>query len=222
MNNYPQSIEEFLAAPYFERQFVSFFEDGFSENGRGAPANASQAESSPLQFQIAALPGGQPTVIFHVNLHFIFSLLQRYWRTSRVEVPLLLLPRSWAARLHLPLGHPRRKILYAGHPGDPETYIPIADFHRFSFEHKFSGFSAFSGTLARNRSLPDMSEDGVAKSLVRLRPACHTSRLMAQKGFAEAGAAAIKFCSRQSWKAARIGRGFPKASSGITMRPHGK
>ena len=34
MNNYPQSIEEFLAAPYFERQFVSFFDDGSSETGK--------------------------------------------------------------------------------------------------------------------------------------------------------------------------------------------
>jgi hypothetical protein len=41
-----------------------------------------------------------------------------------------------AAQLHFPVGHPRRKVAYIGHPVDPPVYIPVADFHRFLFEHK--------------------------------------------------------------------------------------
>ena len=26
--------------------------------------------------------------------------------------------------------------MYVGHPVDPTTYVPVADFHRFLFEHK--------------------------------------------------------------------------------------
>ena len=28
--------------------------------------------------------------------------------------------------------------MYAGHPAIPEVYVPLADFHRLTFEHKFS------------------------------------------------------------------------------------
>jgi hypothetical protein len=41
-----------------------------------------------------------------------------------------------AAELHFPVGHPRGKVAYIGHPVDPPVYVPVADFHRFLFEHK--------------------------------------------------------------------------------------
>jgi hypothetical protein len=41
-----------------------------------------------------------------------------------------------AAQLRFPVGHPRGKVAYIGHPIDPPVYIPVADFHRFLFEHK--------------------------------------------------------------------------------------
>jgi hypothetical protein len=49
-----------------------------------------------------------------------------------------LVPVSWtdAERLRFPIGHPRKNVVYIGHPVDPPAYIPIADFHRFLFEHK--------------------------------------------------------------------------------------
>lgn len=41
-----------------------------------------------------------------------------------------------ARGLRFPPGHPRRKVVYIGHPVDAGSYIPAADFHRFLFEHK--------------------------------------------------------------------------------------
>jgi hypothetical protein len=49
-----------------------------------------------------------------------------------------LVPVSWAEAetLRFPIGHPRKNVVYIGHPVDPPSYIPVADFHRFLFEHK--------------------------------------------------------------------------------------
>jgi hypothetical protein len=42
------------------------------------------------------------------------------------------------AQLRFPVGHPRKNVVYIGHPVDPSMYIPAADFHRFLFEHKMA------------------------------------------------------------------------------------
>lgn len=55
---------------------------------------------------------------------------------SKAKVPLLAITRSEAAALRFPVGHPRRKVVYVGHPIDPVMYIPMAHFHTFLFEHK--------------------------------------------------------------------------------------
>jgi len=51
---------------------------------------------------------------------------------------ILLIRKSWAPRFSLPPGHPRVGVVFVGHPAAPSNYIPIADFHRYTFEHKFS------------------------------------------------------------------------------------
>lgn len=40
--------------------------------------------------------------------------------------------------LKFPLGHPRNGVLYIGHPAKPDVYYTMAEFHRVTFEHKFS------------------------------------------------------------------------------------
>jgi hypothetical protein len=59
-------------------------------------------------------------------------------RNQMQEAGETLLPISSAdaSQLHFPIGHPRKNVVYIGHPVDPPTYIPVADFHRFLFEHK--------------------------------------------------------------------------------------
>jgi hypothetical protein len=49
---------------------------------------------------------------------------------------LLPVSEADAAQLHFPVGHPRKNVVYIGHPVDPRKYVPVADFHRFLFEHK--------------------------------------------------------------------------------------
>jgi hypothetical protein len=57
-------------------------------------------------------------------------------RLREVGEKLLTVSSADAEALHFPVGHPRKNAVYIGHPGDPPTYIPVADFHRFLFEHK--------------------------------------------------------------------------------------
>lgn len=57
-------------------------------------------------------------------------------RGSTVQGQLLAVKTSEAAALRFPVGHPRRKVVYVGHPIDPAMYMPIAQFHTFLFQHK--------------------------------------------------------------------------------------
>ncbi len=57
-------------------------------------------------------------------------------RGSSVQAQLLAVKTSEAAALRFPVGHPRRKVVYVGHPIDPVMYMPIAQFHTFLFQHK--------------------------------------------------------------------------------------
>ena len=49
-----------------------------------------------------------------------------------------VMPISWemARQLRFPPAHPRKDVVYVGHPVDAGSYIPVADFHRFLFQHK--------------------------------------------------------------------------------------
>lgn len=49
-----------------------------------------------------------------------------------------IVPIDWgtAGTLRFPPGHPRKHVVYVGHPVDAGSYIPAADFHRFLFQHK--------------------------------------------------------------------------------------
>lgn len=61
--------------------------------------------------------------------------LQRH-RRLRATRSLLEIDHTLAATLQFPIGHPRLDVVYAGHPADWRIYVPMADFHRFLFEHK--------------------------------------------------------------------------------------
>ena len=53
-----------------------------------------------------------------------------------VRGELLAVTPEEAAQLQFPIGHPRKKVVYIGHPVDPPLYVPVAVFHRYLFEHK--------------------------------------------------------------------------------------
>src|ERR1043166_1079572 len=63
----------------------------------------------------------------------------RGWAPRPTEsIPLLRVGRSEVARVMFPPGHPRARVLYVGHPASPSVYYPMSEFHRVTFEHKFT------------------------------------------------------------------------------------
>jgi hypothetical protein len=97
-----------------------------------------------------------------------------------------------ATQLRFPVGHPRRKVAYIGHPVDPPAYIPMADFHRFLFEHKVAealrlirslgavtvevvrveGWDQTAG-VTLGLALPDVSQAEVGVSASKARASSH-------------------------------------------------
>ena len=77
------------------------------------------------------LPGGAMAVLALDTV-----LEQSLKRRARSERLLVKLDHAQAASLTFPPGHPRVKVVYTGHPTAWRVYVPMADFHRFLFEHK--------------------------------------------------------------------------------------
>lgn len=68
-----------------------------------------------------------------VAARILFEQMKRFQDAGQTIYPI-----SWetAQTLRFPPGHPRKNVVYIGHPVDVGSYIPAADFHRFLFQHK--------------------------------------------------------------------------------------
>ncbi|WP_333676595.1 hypothetical protein [Dyella sp.] len=55
-----------------------------------------------------------------------------------------------AKGLLFPPGHPQAKVVYMQHPANRLLYYPVASFHRYVFEHKFSEALLLLGALGAN------------------------------------------------------------------------
>lgn len=147
-------VDEFLALPYGDRQLITFVPDAEVERPpqkelnskdpakkttalQGAVAGTAAASVAAAAIATAGLSLIALPVVPAVAL--TAYLAKRYMGTKGTEVPRIhLLRKSWATHFILPPGHPRPGVVFAGHPAESHNYIPIADFHRYSFEHKFS------------------------------------------------------------------------------------
>ncbi|MNB92771.1 hypothetical protein D3C81_571320 [compost metagenome] len=78
---------------------------------------------SPLPFEIA-----ETTLELYKG---IIKLREQGIKTLSVS-------QNEASKLVFPPGHPRFGVLYIAHPAATNVYFPFAQFHRLTFEHKFS------------------------------------------------------------------------------------
>jgi hypothetical protein len=133
--------------PYHERQLIAFIPDAvYNESQNARPPEKLDANSAlgaaligllgrRMLTRFVFLPGGW----FAVELPLAIFQLWQQWRDKQRRKHVLLVPQSLSRHLSLPVGHPsRRNQVYAGHPADPKTYFPLAEFHRFMFEHKYA------------------------------------------------------------------------------------
>lgn len=49
----------------------------------------------------------------------------------------MLVSRSTCAQVNFPAGHPKNKVVYVRHPWAKDLYYPIAQFHKYLFQHKY-------------------------------------------------------------------------------------
>ncbi len=150
------NVDEFLSLPYGDRQLITFVPDAIVERPpqkelqsedpsqkskstttafTGATAGAAMASAAAFAASHMLLLG-LPAIAGGIATYFFL----RSMKDRQVEAAprIHLLRKSWATHFILPPGHPRQQVVFAGHPAEPRNYIPIADFHRYSFEHKFS------------------------------------------------------------------------------------
>ena len=74
------------------------------------------------------------------------------FNSRNLKSSLILLPLSFSKHLNLPPGHPASKSqVYAGHPTQSKTYLPVANFHRFVFEHKFAELTKILTSLGAKK-----------------------------------------------------------------------
>jgi hypothetical protein len=145
--------DDFFGLPYGDRQLITFVEDSYLDEPpqklldpnlvrllklayETMPGTALVSVAVPLarlvapnfRMQIPLPPG-----IFDAFDHFLRSK-----QAKKGPDNLRFIRKSWSSRFTLPPGHPRDRVVFAGHPADPHNYMPVADFHRLTFEHKFS------------------------------------------------------------------------------------
>jgi hypothetical protein len=130
---------------YARRKLVVLADDAVVFAERLAAQQRAEGEVQPKQalqwgelaaYSIASIfVPGFATIAFVKAAIELFNSIRKL-RTSGVEV--LTITRDESSRLSFPPGHPLYKVLYVGHPASSTIYYTTAQFHRLTFEHKFS------------------------------------------------------------------------------------
>ncbi len=123
--------ESFLEMPYAKRQLIVVLDDQVVEAERAARASTDTENNEVDWGEIfqKALYISSPVIALGIEV-------VKAIRDAGANV--LSVSRSESAALQFRPGHPRDRVLYVGHPLVPEIYYPAAQFHRMTFEHKFS------------------------------------------------------------------------------------
>ena len=121
----------FVDRPYFERQVIVVVDDDVASSIREAEGKMEENKSADLLSQIGKVIGGVGYVLSQE--------IGNAWRRAREDgIKLLQIGQSESTAVKFPPGHPRDKVMYVGHPVNPTVYYTASQFHRVTFEHKFS------------------------------------------------------------------------------------
>ena len=144
------TIKEFLSLPYYNRKYVTFISNDAYERieqqrirSTNSPydeamRNALKSISGELNYSkiasILLLPTASAIVLTPTLIEIFLGYLSRKRQKDDL---VLIIPRSFSSHLKLPPSHPLdQNFVYVAHPTDPNTYLPISEFHRFVFEDK--------------------------------------------------------------------------------------
>jgi hypothetical protein len=121
-----------LDRPYAERQLIVIVSDRVARMQRQAAARGAEGQIGWADvLRVAAKVVG----VLSVGVAIADAVIKA---SDDEGLDVLTIGRSEASGLTLPPGHPRDRVVYVGHPAVPELYYGVAQFHRFTFEHKFS------------------------------------------------------------------------------------
>ena len=134
MSDNEYGIEDFFDKPYAKRQFVQFVPLEELDAAVAGESEDSAKGNSEMAIFIAA--GGIVGAIAAVGAQMIGTKTNK--KKSESDLSIFYVPFAEIDSFNLAPGHPQRGVLYAAHPSDRFTYLPTADFHRLTFEHKFS------------------------------------------------------------------------------------
>lgn len=126
----------------FDRQAMTRRPVTFLEESALAEARKKEREWHEIEDGDSTWKKIGKTWLF-VNPYYQLSRLttksiQAYWEAKKSGLDILLVPSNLANDLKLPPNHPQPAALYAAHPVDNRSYVPVSDFHRFMFNHKLS------------------------------------------------------------------------------------
>ena len=130
-----------LELPYSDRQLIVVTDDAVATAAQTEERKAVQMDKKGVDWQKLAeavvmdiIPIPFTRIVTEVTREAI-----RAWGRAR-QNGLYVLPigKSSISQVSFPPGHPRDGVLYIGHPALPSVYYTIAEFHRATFEHKFS------------------------------------------------------------------------------------
>ena len=146
LSDVPRDIAAFR---YDERQFVVLGDRdaaaGLTERARSLALKHPELIAFAMRH-----PYGRITVLTGGTAYLGWQVLAR---RRAAKVPLLVINSAEAGRLEFPPGHPRPRTIYAGHPLSTlaARYFPVADFHRFVFEHKAAELLRMLAALGARR-----------------------------------------------------------------------
>ena len=132
-------IASVLERPYMERQLIVVTDDEVVQAARSAELQALEQKTGVDWAKISEITvklflGGTGQLMAEVTKEAI-----KAWSRARESgVDVLAVGKSEAVGISFPPGHPREGVLYIGHPASPKVYYTTAEFHRVTFEHKFS------------------------------------------------------------------------------------
>jgi hypothetical protein len=132
----PESI---LAQPYGDRQLLVVADEIRPPEKAPEPSELFGVNKSIWEVAAAVIP-----VVLSPGAGLATLAVQRLinWNEERARrateegVHIRSVTRADIQGLLFPPGHPRRKVVYVGHPSLKRQYIPFASFHRALFEQK--------------------------------------------------------------------------------------
>lgn len=130
---------QLLELPYEQRQLIMIVDDAVAEADRKARAKAAQdgEEVNWSELAKSTLETAVKTLVTPGSV-LLVEAVRALYKLRDNGLDALAVGKSDATSLKLPLGHPRNRVLYAGHPGEPAVYYPAAQFHHATFDHKSS------------------------------------------------------------------------------------